>query len=371
MQEYKAWWGKEEKKNLESVAACTALSMFSGNFVSSLEERLTALFPGYHALAVNSGTAALHLALECIGIRPGDEVIVPAVSYAATALAPLYVGAKPIFADVIEGSFTLDPMSCERIISSRTRAIIFVNLYGTTGTISEIVDLCKRHDLKLVQDCAQSFGTRLSGRLVGAECDVTCFSFFETKTISTGEGGAVLFRNEESIEKGRRLRHHGMDVSIGCRTVKLVGYNFKMCELQAAVTLAQLSKIERLVQLRRDFASVVRSALEPVVLLQQAPINETTCWDKVCFLLKDLVERKGTESLGKSHGVRRYLSRPLCNEPVFEGCLRDPNLATTRDFCDRHLVIQCSPVFDEHGLRMLSRDFARQIADMRGKVQAL
>jgi len=368
MQEYRAWWGNEEKQILESVVTCSALSMFSGSFVSSLEEHLTAMFPGYHALAVNSGTAALHLALECIGIRPGDEVIVPAVSYAATALAPLYVGAKPVFADIVEGSFTLDPMSCERVISSRTRAVIFVNLYGTTGTISEVVDLCKRHDLKLVQDCAQSFGTRMSGRLVGAEGDASCFSFFETKAISTGEGGAVLLRNRESIEKGRRLRHHGMDVNTGCRTVKLMGYNFKMCELQAAVTLAQLSKIERLVQLRRDFAHVVRSALEAVVLLQQVPINETTCWDKICFLLKDPMERKDAESLGKSLGVWRYLSRPLCDEPVFEGCLSDSKLMTTRDFCDRHLVIQCSPVFDEHGLRRLSRNFARKLAEMRGKV---
>lgn len=369
MQEYKALWGKEEIKNLDLVAACTALSMFSGNFVSSLEERLAALFPGYYALAANSGTAALHLALECIGIRPGDEVIVPAVSYAATALAPLYVGAKPVFADVIDGCFTLDPKSCERILSSRTRAIIFVNLFGTTGNISEIVDLCKRYDLKLVQDCAQSFGTQLSGRLVGGECDVACFSFFETKTISTGEGGAVLFCNKDSLEKGRRLRHHGMDVSTGCRAVRLVGYNFKMSELQAAVTLAQLSKIGHLAQLRRDFARVVRSALESVVLLQQAPINEITCWDKVCFLLKDIVERNGAESLGKSLGVRRYLSRPLCDEPVFEGYVRDPHLDSTRDFCDRHLVIQSSPVFDKHSLEMLSLDFARQLADMRCKVR--
>jgi perosamine synthetase len=290
-------------------------------------------------------------------------VIVPAVSYAATALAPLYVGAKPVFADVTREDLTLDPKSCERLLTSSTRAIVFVHLYGTSGTLYEIVDLCNRHGLRLIQDCAQSLGTRLSGRLVGGEGDATCFSFFETKTVSVGEGGAVLIKDEESLEKGRRLRHHGMDVASGCRNIELLGYNYKMSELQAAASLAQLGRLDRLAQLRRKFATVVQTAFKATVELQKTPDGEVTCWDKVCLLFKDGESRERARRLAKPLGARRYLYRPLCDEPLFQGCRHDSSLTNARAFCDRHLVIQCSPVFDKPELNSLCRRFVDQFVN--------
>jgi len=336
--------------------------MFTGGFTHLLEEHLGKLFPGHHSLALNSGTAALHVALACTGVQPEDEVIVPAVSYAATALAPLYVGARPVFADVDARTLTLAPESCERVISPRTRAVIFVHLFGTSGTLDDIIRLCNRHGLRLIQDCAQSLGTEQSGHLVGGEGDAACFSFFETKTVSAGEGGAVLLRDKGSLEKGRRLRHHGMDVAGGSRAVELVGHNYKMCELQAAVTLAQLCKLERIAGLRREFAAIVRSALGPAVSFQETPRREATCWDKICLLFPDHESRERAEELAEPLKVRPYLSRPLCDEPVFEGCRSDPRLRACRRFCDNHLVVQCSPVFEKRDLHRACTQFAARLA---------
>lgn len=358
---YQAYWDGQEQHNLLDVLSSLNLSMFSGHFVDDAEALLERMFSNRRALVVSNGTAALHIALACLGVGKDDEVIVPAISYAATALAPLYVGATPVFADVRRDTWTLDIDSCERLLSPKTRAIIFVNLFGTSGNLSEFTEWCKERDIKLIQDAAQSLGTCLGGRLVGSEGDATCFSFFETKTVSVGEGGAVLLRQSAPIEVGRRLRHHGMDDATGSRSVSSLGFNYKMSELQAACLVAQLTKLETVSARRRKFGNILRKCLENSVELQSKPENEETCWDKVVFTLGDEQYRKQIERKVYDLPIRRYLNRPLSDEPVFANCPRDDDLAAAKTFCMRHLIVQCSPVFNDEEIRIAGTTLSEDI----------
>lgn len=356
---YQPLWGRAEEANLQDLFRRLQLSMFSGHYVTEAERMLCGAFADSQALVVNSGTAAIHTALACLGVGPGDEVVVPAVSYPATALAPIYVGAEPVFADIRSDTWTLDAESCGRVLSSKTRAVIFVNLFGTSGNLVEVWQWCRQHDIRLIQDAAQSLGTLVDGHLLGLEGDAACFSFFETKTASVGEGGAVLLRNSVPLEVGRRLRHHGMDDAAGSRLVSSVGFNYKMAELQAACLVAQLSKLPTIAARRHAHGTIVRAALKPSAILQSTPSGEETCWDKVGFLLSDETQRERTEYFYHRLGLRRYLSRPLSDEPVFSECRRDGDLPVACDFCRRHLIWQCSPVFDTERVRVA----AQQVGD--------
>ena len=188
--------------------------------------------PAPHAIAVNSGTAALHLALEAAGIGPGDTVITVANTFIATAEAITLAGATPVFADIEEGGFNLDPADAERRITPRTRAIIAVHLYGQLAAMSQLAEVCHRNNLLLIEDACQAHGAMLDGRTAGTIGDIGCLSFYPTKNVGTvGEGGMVLTPSAKVAGRVRSLRDHGQ----GRRHEHLVqGYNYRMPELQAA-----------------------------------------------------------------------------------------------------------------------------------------
>lgn len=185
-----------------------------------------------HAIAVNSGTAALHLALEANGIGPGDTVITVANTFIATAEAITLAGATPVFADIEENGFNIDPADAERRITPRTRAIIAVHLYGQVADMGHLAEVCHRNNLLLIEDACQAHGAMLDGRAAGTIGDIGCLSFYPTKNVGTiGEGGMVLTANSEVAKRVRSLRDHGQ----GRRHEHLVpGYNYRMPELQAA-----------------------------------------------------------------------------------------------------------------------------------------
>ena len=205
-----------------------------------------------HAVAVANGTDALHLALLAAGIGPGDEVITPPFTFIATAEAIAYVGAKAVFVDIDPATYNLDPQAVERAITPRTRAILPVHLFGQPAEMGALLALAKAHQLRLIEDCAQSFGAETLGRKTGALGDIAAFSFFPSKNLGCyGDGGMVTTANDEMAERLRMLRNHGSKVRY---YHDIIGYNSRLDEIQAVVLRAKLPHIDRYNRERRRVA---------------------------------------------------------------------------------------------------------------------
>lgn len=219
------------------------ISMFEGNFSKYCGVK--------YGVATSNGTVALHLALVALGIGVGDEVIVPDVTFAATINAVLYTGATPVIVDVEEDGWCIDPDEIEKAITSKTKAIIPVHIYGQPCDMDRICKIATEYNLKIVEDCAEAHGAEFDGKKVGAFGDIACFSFFGNKVITTGEGGMCITNSSELNDKMRVLRDHGM--AKGHRYYhEVVGFNYRMTNLQAAIGVAQLENIDRVLKWRDD-----------------------------------------------------------------------------------------------------------------------
>jgi dTDP-4-amino-4,6-dideoxygalactose transaminase len=227
-------------------------------------ERLVADHVGAeHAVAVSSCTTALHLALIALGVGPGDEVIVPSLSFIATANAVRYVGATPVFAEVDPRTYNLDPADVERRVTSRSKAIMVVHQIGLPADIDAFLDIGRRYNLKVFEDAACALGSRYKDKPIGAHTEMACFSFHPRKVICTGDGGMITTNNPGYAEQLRLLRQHGMNVPDtarhGARKViieeyPVLGYNYRLTDLQAAVGIEQMARLDGLVRARVELA---------------------------------------------------------------------------------------------------------------------
>lgn len=227
-------------------------------------------------VAVNSGTSALHLGLLCMNLKSTDEVIVPAFTFAATANAVRMAGAKPVFADVDLGTMNLSRESVAPLIGPNTKAVIFVSLFGNMSGIGEINDLCREKGITLVEDAAQSFGSKSHDKVSGGIADWSAFSFYPTKNITTGEGGAVTSRDDELLRGVRLLRNQGMSKQY---ENEIPGLNNRMTDLQAAIGVEQLKRAERFLRIRREIAahySDVLKSLGPISHQTESPGVESS-----------------------------------------------------------------------------------------------
>jgi len=230
---------------LAYVTECIKTNWISsqGPFVKRFETDFAARIGAEHALAVSNGTVALHLALLAFGIGPGDEVIVPDLTFAASINAIIYTGATPVIVDVERSTWNLDPEATAAAITPRTKAIMPVHLYGQPANMDAIMALAKEHGLKVIEDAAEAAGSSHNGRSCGAIGDAGTFSFFSNKLITTGEGGMVVFRDADAAERARRLRDHGMDPAKRYWHLE-VGYNYRLTNMQAALGCAQLEQMD-------------------------------------------------------------------------------------------------------------------------------
>ena len=225
----------------------------SGAFVNAFEEKFAAFCNARYAVAVFNGTVALHLALLALGIQEGDEIIVPDLTYIASANAVTYCRAKPIFVDVDLRTWTLDPGDAERKITARTRAIMPVHLYGHPADMQPIMDLAKRHQLAVVEDAAEAHGAEYKGERVGGIGDISTFSFYGNKIITTGEGGMVVTNDEHLALHIKQLKGQGQDFERRY-WFPIVGYNYRMTNVQAAIGLAQMEQIDWFIERRIEVA---------------------------------------------------------------------------------------------------------------------
>jgi perosamine synthetase len=234
-------------------------------------------FAGYvgarHALAVNSCTAAMHLALEALGLREGDEVLVPTMTFAATAEVVLYFKAKPVLVDCRPDTLNLDPERLERAITPRTKAVIPVHIAGQPCEMDRILEIARRYDLKVVEDAAHALPARYGGRMVGTIGDITCFSFYATKTITTGEGGMATTENPEWAERMRIMSLHGISRDAWKRytaegswyyEILAPGFKYNLTDVAAALGVEQLKKCDRFWAARQRCAQRYTEGLQDV-----------------------------------------------------------------------------------------------------------
>jgi len=249
-----------EKKYVNECLDSTWISS-KGKFVNEFENAFAEYIGVKHAATVSNGTVAIHLALLALGIGEGDEVIVPTLTYIASVNAIAYTGATPVFVDSLQDSWQIDPADVIKKITPRTKAVMAVHLYGHPCDMNALMEICKKHNLFLIEDCAEAIGTLYKGKHVGTFGDISTFSFFGNKTITTGEGGMVV-TNDETLHdrsvhfKGQGLAKHRQywhDV---------IGYNYRMTNICAAIGLAQLEQIEQVLVDKKRVADTYRKCLE-------------------------------------------------------------------------------------------------------------
>ncbi len=266
---FKIYWDEED---VRMVTEAIQRGMFwaIGPNIERFEQMLSEYVGTRYALVFNSGTSALHAALLAYGIGEGDEVIVPSFTFIATANAPLFVGAKPVFADIEEKTYGLDPEDVVRRITPKTKVIMPVHYGGCPCLIAELSEIAREHNLLLIEDAAESLGANVNGKKVGTFGDCAIFSFCANKVITTGEGGAVVTDSPEVYEELKLIRSHGRAENTNYFSSTetgdyiSLGYNFRMPDVIAALGIAQLGKIDKIIQMRRQNADRLSAKLSPV-----------------------------------------------------------------------------------------------------------
>lgn len=315
---------------LAYVSDCVTTGWISsqGEYVQQFETKFSEFLGGSIALAVSSGTAALHLALKALDIGRGDEVIVPDLTFAATANVVLHCGATPVLADVDRSTWNIDPNGIEQCVSERTRAIIPVHLYGHPCDMDQINEIAHRHRLKVIEDCAEAQGARYRGQLVGTLGDIGCFSFFSNKVMTTGEGGMVTTSNAEIADRLRLLRDHGM--RRGRRYWhEVAGFNYRMTNLQAAVGVAQMERISRFIKRRQEIGERYIENLKMVpglVMPPRQPWAETIYW-----IFSMLVETQ-TAGISRDELATELEARGIETRPFFFPLHVQPPYADSGEF---------------------------------------
>lgn len=311
--------GEKERENIEQVLESGRF--LQGPFVASFEEAWADYVGTDHAVAMNSGTAAIQLTLNALGLEPGDEVVVPSLTFGSTATAVVHQGGVPVFADIERDIYTLDPADVERHISDRTRALLPVHLYGHPAEMDDLLELAEEYDLAVVEDAAQAHGARYKGDVVGSIGDAGCFSFYATKNITTGEGGVVTTDDADLAERLRLLRSHGMQSR---DEHEMLGYNYRMSELNGALGVAQVERLPELNARRTRISERLRDELADAEWLRPATIREYV--DHAYFWAPFEVQTDDIDMSGKdvwrelrAAGVetRHRYTKPLYEQPVF------------------------------------------------------
>src|SRR5262245_14362242 len=292
------------------------------------EDRFARYIGVRHAVAVSSCTAGLHLALDAIGLKEGDEVITSVYTFTSTAAVMLHLGVRPVLVDVLPGALHMDPVLVERALTPRTRAIVPVHVAGAPCEMDALLELASRYDLRIVEDAAHALPTRFNGHLVGSIGDLTAFSFYAVKNLTTGEGGMITTDSDQYADLLRTRRLHGISRDAWTRyagegswyyEVEYPGYKYNMTDLNAALGLQQLQKLEMFHAVRTYYANLYNLGLSdlPELTLPEVAANASHAWHLYIIQLK--------------------LDRLTIDRDRFVDLLRRDNIATSVHFIPLHL----------------------------------
>lgn len=313
--------GDEERNAVAQVLSGPILT--HGPLVKEFEAVFAKYTGTEHAIAVSSCTAALHLAYLCLGLGPGDEVIVPAETHVATAHAVELVGAKPVFVDAENETGNIDIDRIEENITERTKAIAVVHYLGMPVNMHRVIEIARKHNMFVVEDCALAIGTYLDGSHAGLFGDVGCFSFYPVKHITTAEGGMVLAKNREIAERISRQRAFGIDRNIvserdvpGIYDVQELGLNYRLNEIGAALGIEQMKRVDGFLQKRRENYTALRAELmtiDEVEMLQSSHDGyQSSCYCQTMLLKEPLSEKR--------FEIVKYLNKRGVGTSVYYPC---------------------------------------------------
>jgi dTDP-4-amino-4,6-dideoxygalactose transaminase len=370
----KPWLGAAEA----AAAADAVMSgwVAQGPRVAAFERALAQRVGAPHGVAVSSCTTGLHLALIAVGVGPGDEVVVPSLSFIATANVVKYVGADPVFADVELASLNLTVATVEAVLTDRTKAVILVHQAGMPADIVAMRALCEPRGIAIIEDAACAIGSTYEGQQIGVHSDLVVLSFHPRKVITTGEGGMIMTSRDDYAKQLRRLREHGMSVSAAERhsTTKVifeeyleVGYNYRMTDVQAAIGLVQLDKLDAIVARRREIANRYRAELSDIdgLLMHSDPTFGTTNYQSFWVLPADDSSVTQTEILEallyQGVSARRGIMASH-TEPAYREAVAGLSLPVTEKVTSRSVIL---PVFHQ----MTEGDQRRVISALRDVLQ--
>ena len=295
------------------------------DYIYKFENKFAQYQQTKYALATSSCTGAIHLALMAMGVKTGDEVIIPEITWIATAEPVLYIGAKPIFVDILPNTWCINPQKIEEAITPKTKAIIVVHLYGNVCEMDEIMAIAKKYNLMVLEDAAEGLGSEYKGKKCGSIGDAGVFSFHGTKTMTTGEGGILVTNNETIYEKAKILNDHGRnpkDPEHKPYWMRDYGYKYKMSNLQAALGLAQTERIEELIARKRQIFNLYQEMLAdlPLKLNPEPPYTKNSYWLPTAVMDEHInFDRDTFFTLCKENNIdSRPFFYPLSSLPMFE-----------------------------------------------------
>lgn len=344
----------------DEISAVTAVlesgMLAAGERVSEFERNFADYCGTTHAVAINNGTAALHAALLAADIGHGDEVIVPSFSFIATATAVSMTGAKPIFVDVDEQTFGIDPVKVQENVSPKTKAVIGVHLFGQPFDIQGIKQVCESHNLILIEDAAQAQGAMFNGEKTGGFGQFGCFSFYATKNMTTGEGGMVTTSEKAFADRLRLLINHGQSEKY---LHTRLGYNYRMTDIAAAIGLVQLKKLEKFNTRRRKNAEYydshisVKGLVTPVV----AP-GMHHVYHQYVIRLTDEFPMKRADFLeylkAKGIGTAVHYPIPIHRQPLYANALEPDTCPVSTSLASSVMSIPVHPLLDQKELTYIS-----------------
>jgi perosamine synthetase len=364
----KPWLGEEEKQEVLNILAENALTSpanVGGKRVQEFENVLQSYLNVRHVVAVNSGTSALHASLLSIDVKQGDEVILPSFTFVATANSVVAAGAKPVFADVNGQDYTIDIADVEKKINDNTKAIIPVHLYGHPSNMGEINSVAREHSLYVIEDACQSLGSTYFQKQTGTFGDIGCFSFYASKVITTGEGGAVVTNNDIFAEKLKMIRNHGM---VHGYDSALFGLNLRLPELSAGIGKIQMRKLDKMLQMRRNNAEILFDGLkkldqmQSIVNLPAETVDKKFNWYlfTISFNSEKLREIVKDHLISEGIGATVYYDPPVHKTPYYKNIQsfsKDDTLPNTDWACHHALSLPVHPLVTENDLRKILKVF--------------
>jgi dTDP-4-amino-4,6-dideoxygalactose transaminase len=365
-------FGPEEQVAVDEVLHSKWLTM--GSVTQELETAFSTYVGAKHALAVTNATAALHLACVVAGLKPGDEAIVPSLTFVATANAVRYTGAVPIFADITdENDLTISYKSIERAITGRTRAILVMHYGGYPCDMPSILELAREHNLKVIEDAAHAVGSDLDGRKLGTWGDIGCFSFFSNKNMTTGEGGMVVTDNDDYSQRLNLLRSHGMTSLTWDRhkghawsyDVVGLGYNYRIDEIRAALGKIQLGKLAANNDRRRHLTHTYRDALQelaPQITVPFAQHAGISAAHLMPVLLPPGTERTSFMESMKAQMIQTSIHYPPIHTfSAYTTAGDNPSLPYTEDVGAREVTLPLYPAMSDEDVFTVTQAIAHSL----------
>jgi dTDP-4-amino-4,6-dideoxygalactose transaminase len=365
-------FGAEERSAVDNVLQSRWLTM--GAVTEEFEQAFAAYIGAKYAIAVTNATAALHLACVAAGLGPGDEAIVPSLTFVATANAVRYSGATPVFADIIgENDLNISYHSIEKAITERTRAILVMHYGGYACDMPSIIELAHERNLKVIEDAAHAVGSELDGIKLGIWGDIGCFSFFSNKNMTTGEGGMIVTNNEAYSQRMHLLRSHGMTTLTWDRhrghawsyDVVDLGYNYRIDEVRAALGKVQLGKLPANNERRRHLTQVYRDAMQqfaPQVVIPFINHGGISAAHLIPVLLPEGINRSSFMESMKSQGIQTSIHYPPIHTfTAYNDGKTNYSLPNTEDIGGREVTLPLYPAMSDEDVLTVAKAIAHAL----------